>query len=178
MKYCTQCTHELSRGTPPGDDRQRWYCGRCGEIHYENPKMVVGCIPQWEDRILFCRRAIEPRSGYWTLPAGFMENSETTEEGALRELMEEAGARLAHLSPFSLFDLPLVSQIYLFFHGPLDSPTWSAGVESLEVRLFKPREIPWGELAFPVVTKTLRLFLEDQEKGAFGFHTGVIRERI
>ena len=178
MRFCTHCANGLSRGIPPGDDHPRWYCPQCGTIHYENPKMVVGCIPEWKGSILFCRRAIEPRDGYWTLPAGFMENQETTAQGAQRELQEEAGARMAHLAPFALFDLPFISQIYLFFRGPLASSRMQAGDESREVRLYTPQEIPWDQLAFPVVTETLKLYLSDLDHGSFDFHTGIIDERI
>jgi len=178
MRYCTHCAHGLSRGIPPGDDHQRWFCPHCGKIHYENPKMVVGCIPEWEQRILFCRRAIEPRVDFWTLPAGFMENLETTEQGAQRELQEEAGARMARLTPYALFDLPFISQIYLFFRGPLASATIKAGPESREVRLFAPSEIPWDTLAFPVVAEVLKIYLDDLKQSKFRFHTGVISKRI
>jgi ADP-ribose pyrophosphatase YjhB (NUDIX family) len=140
--------------------------------------MVVGCIPEWEDRILFCRRAIEPRIDLWTLPAGFMENRETTGQGAQRELWEEAGARMAHLEPFALFDLPFISQIYLFFRGPLASAEMEAGPESREVKLMTPAEIPWKAIAFPVVKAALTLYLADLKLGEFTFHTGVIDERI
>ena len=178
MKYCTQCAFELSWGIPPGDDHERWHCRQCGTIHYQNPKMVVGCISEWENRILICHRAIEPRSGYWTLPAGFMENLETTRQGAQRELWEEAGARMGDLDPFALFDLPFISQIYLFFRGPLASPSMKAGPESRAVRLISPFEIPWRDLAFPVVAKVLQLYVDDLKRGHFGFHTGVVDERI
>jgi len=173
-----KCGSALNRRVPAGDDRLRHVCDACGTIHYSNPKMVVGTIPVYEGRILLCRRAIEPRYGLWTLPAGFMENEETVEEGARRETREEAGAELERLSPFALFSLPFVSQVYLMFRAELAGPAFSAGHESLETRLVAEAGIPWGEFAFPVIEKTLRLFLADRKTGSFAFHTGSIDRRI
>jgi ADP-ribose pyrophosphatase YjhB (NUDIX family) len=146
-------------------------------VHYENPKVVVGCIPVWADRVLFCRRAIEPRYGKWTIPAGFLENGETVQEGAIRETHEECGAVVEALKPHALFSLPFISQIYVIFRGPLATPRFEAGAESLEVELFKEQEVPWDELAFPVIKKALRLFYDDLSAGAFSFHIGEIRNR-
>jgi ADP-ribose pyrophosphatase YjhB (NUDIX family) len=173
-----KCGNELTVRVPDGDDRSRHVCRSCGTVHYSNPKMVVGTIPVFEDRILLCKRAIEPRYGLWTLPAGFMENEETVEEGAKRETLEEAGAALNGLSPFALFSLPFVSQVYLMFRARLSAPNFGAGHESLEVALVSEPDIPWGEIAFPVIEETLRLFLADRKKGAFGFHSGTIHRRI
>jgi ADP-ribose pyrophosphatase YjhB (NUDIX family) len=140
--------------------------------------MVVGAIPVLENRILFCRRAIEPRYGLWTLPAGFMENEETVEEGARRETREEAGAELKNLVPFALFSLPFVSQVYLMFRAELSGPVFDPGHESLEVKMLSEAEIPWEKIAFPVIEKTLRLFVADRRNGAFGFHSDTISRRI
>ena len=145
-------------------------CPNCGAIHYENPKLVVGCIPVWKDRVLLCRRAIEPRYGYWTLPAGFMENGESTAEGASRETMEEAGARVHDLRAFTLIDVPYVHQVHLYFIATLDDLDFSSGDESLETRLFTETQIPWEELSFRTVIETLKHFLADQARGKFGFH--------
>ncbi len=178
MKYCMKCGNDLTVRVPDGDDRRRYVCRACGTVHYSNPKMVVGTIPVFEDRILLCKRAIEPRCGLWTLPAGFMENEETLEEGARRETREEAGAELNGLSPFALFSLPFVSQVYLMFRAWLSSPSFAAGHESLEVKLVSEEDIPWEEIAFPVIEETLRRFLADRKTGAFGFHSGTIIRRI
>ena len=145
-------------------------CPNCGAIHYENPKLVVGCIPVWKDRVLLCRRAIEPRYGYWTLPAGFMENGESTAEGASRETMEEAGARVHDLRAFTLIDVPYVHQVHLYFIATLDDLDFSSGDESLETRLFTETQIPWEELSFRTVIETLKHFFADQARGKFGFH--------
>ena len=170
MKYCSECGAELSYRIPEKDDRPRYICDNCRITHYENPNMVVGAIPVLNDSILFCRRAIEPRYGKWTLPAGFLENGETVAAGARRETLEEAGARIVGLEPYALYNLTFVNQVYLMFRAILPEPVFSAGDESLEVRLFKAHEVPWKELAFPVIRKTLEDYFHDLNKGAFSFH--------
>jgi ADP-ribose pyrophosphatase YjhB (NUDIX family) len=162
---------------PVGDDRPRHVCTRCGTVHYQNPKVVVGCIAEWEDKVLLCRRAIEPRSGFWTLPAGFMERGETTLAGAARETLEEANARVAIGPLYSLFNLPHIDQVYLLFRGQLRDLDFGPGPESLEVRLFAESEIPWEELAFPVVKETLKLYYRDRAVGREGLRMGdIVRE--
>jgi ADP-ribose pyrophosphatase YjhB (NUDIX family) len=136
--------------------------------------VVVGCIPEWGDRILLCRRAIEPRHGFWTLPAGFMERGETTQDGAARETFEEAQARVEVLSLYSLFNLPHIDQIYMLFRSRLLDLDFHPGEESLEVRLFEEAEIPWSEIAFPVVRETLKLYFADRKTGAFPLRSGDI----
>ena len=162
MKFCSECAHPVSLLVPPDDNRPRYVCQQCGTIHYQNPKMVVGSIPVWEQdgetRILLCKRAIEPRYGYWTLPAGFMENEETTSEAALRETFEEAGARIQLHELFSLLNVPHVHQVHMFYRATLLDLDYQAGTESLEVALFAESEIPWNEIAFPTVSNTLKFF--------------------
>ena len=170
IRFCTQCGGSTVRQPPPGDGRDRAICIACGTIHYENPKLVVGCIPVWEDKILLCRRAIEPRYGYWTLPAGFMENAESTADGAARETLEEAGARVQGLQAFALIDVPYVNQVHLYFIANLQDPECSSGEESLETRLFTESEIPWDDLSFRTVIETLRHFFADRAAGVFSFH--------
>lgn len=162
------------RRVPQGDNRERDCCDHCGTIHYVNPRPVVGTIPVWRDRILLCKRAIEPRYGKWTLPAGFMEIGETTAEGALRETLEEAGARVELGPLYTMIDVPYVEQVHIFFRAQLLDLDFAPGAESLEVRLFDEPEIPWDEIAFRTVAMTLRLYLEDRARGAFGMHTGAI----
>ncbi len=159
---------------PDGDSRPRHVCSECDIIYYQNPKMVVGTIPEWEDKILLCKRAIEPRIGLWTLPAGFMENRETSQQGALRETEEEANAHVELTGLYTLFNLPHISQVYLLFRGSLLDLDFSPGEESLEVALFSEDEIPWDQLAFPVVIETLKLYFEDRKKGGFNLHSGTI----
>ncbi|CAJ8460160.1 NUDIX hydrolase [Burkholderia pseudomallei] len=174
MKFCSVCGHEVIARIPPGDNRERFVCDQCGTIHYQNPRNVVGTIPVWGDQVLLCRRAIEPRYGYWTLPAGFMEMGETTAEAAARETLEEAGARVEVQNLFTLLNVPHVHQVHLFYLARLVDPSLEAGEESLEVRLFDEADIPWDEIAFPTVSQTLRFFFADREAGDYGVHTGDI----
>lgn len=174
MKFCSDCGASVSQKVPAGDNRPRYVCDACDTVHYQNPKIVAGCIPDWQGRILLCRRAIEPRYGLWTLPAGFMENQETALEAAVRETLEEANARVEVLDLFSLFNIPHVSQVYLIFRARLLDLDFLPGAESLEVKLFEPESIPWDELAFPTVRETLRLYLEDARTGGFSLHIGDI----
>lgn len=185
MKFCSECAHPVTQLIPPDDNRLRYVCGQCGTIHYQNPKMVVGSIPVWEQdgetRVLLCKRAIEPRYGYWTLPAGFMENNETTAEAALRETFEEAGARVELHDLFSLLNVPHVHQVHMFYRATLLDLDYQAGTESLEVELFTESEIPWNDIAFPTVAHTLKFFFSDRTRirnagGIYSLHTEDIRK--
>ncbi len=173
-KYCTTCAGPLTIRIPDGDNRERSVCGQCGEIHYQNPKIVTGCIPVWAGRVLLCRRAIEPRHGYWTVPAGFMENGESAQQGAARETMEEANARVRIEQLYATFNLPYINQVYMLFRGQLLNTDFSPGEESLETRLFEESEIPWDELAFSVVRETLVRYFVDQGVGEFVHRVGDI----
>jgi len=154
---------------PPSDERARSVCTVCGNIHYQNPKVVVGCIPEYEDRILLCRRDIEPRRGKWTLPAGFLENGESVREGAMRETYEEAQLRAEIVAPYRLFDLVFVNQIYLMFRARILVPEYGSTPESSEVKLIHEKDIPWENIAFPVIEKTLLHYFRDRKKGTFEF---------
>lgn len=158
MQFCSNCGSEVNLQIPQGDNRERSVCVSCETIHYVNPKLVVGCILTWEKKVLLCKRSIEPRLGYWTLPAGFMENGESTAEGAAREAYEEANATPVSLELFGVYSLPRISQVYMMFLGQLKDGYASAGEESLEVGLFEQKDIPWSELAFPVVSESLEQF--------------------
>jgi len=160
QRFCHQCGSGVTQQIPEGDNRSRSVCISCEFIHYENPKNVVGCLLEWQGKVLLCKRAIEPRYGYWTLPAGFMENQETTLEGAAREVREEACAECDNLRLFAVYNLPRISQVYLMFFGRLRDGIASAGEETLDVKLYSQNEIPWDELAFPVVTETLTRYFE------------------
>jgi ADP-ribose pyrophosphatase YjhB (NUDIX family) len=170
MNYCSHCGAKVTLTIPLADDRPRYVCGECGAIHYENPKVVVGCIPQWEGKILMCRRAIEPRLGTWTIPAGYLENGETVSDGARREMFEEARAQADRLHPFGLYNICHVNQIYLVFLAQLSDAKFAAGHESLEVRLFEMGDIPWNALSFPVIVHTLEKFVEARRQHDFRFH--------
>ena len=175
MKFCANCAAPVVRRVPPGDTLERWVCDQCGEIHYQNPKLVVGTVPEHGGRLLLCRRAIEPRYGYWTLPAGFMENDETVAEAALRETQEEAGARVELGAPFSMISVPRVNQVHVFYLARLGALEFKPGEETLEVRLFDQADIPWEQVAFRTVAATLRHWFADRGKGSFGFHAEDIR---
>jgi ADP-ribose pyrophosphatase YjhB (NUDIX family) len=162
---------------PDGDDRERHVCDACGAVHYQNPKIVTGCLPVYENRVLLCRRAIQPRSGFWTLPAGFLENGETTTEGAIRETWEEAYANVSVEGIYTIFNLPHISQIYMFFRASLADLNFRPGIESLDVRLFTEQEIPWDELAFPVIRDTLKHYFDDRRTGVFPVRMGDIVRR-
>jgi len=169
MKYCHHCAALVVRKIPQGDDKHRHCCESCDIIFYQNPKNVVGTIPVYKNKILLCKRAIEPRLGKWTLPAGYMENGESSLTGALRETVEEAGANveIREDSLYTLFNLPAINQVYMFFRADLVDLNFAAGIESLEVALFSEEEIPWNELAFPVVKSTLEHFFEDLRSNHF-----------
>lgn len=176
MKFCSLCGSPTQERVPEGDTRLRAVCSRCDVIHYVNPKMVLGTVPVWGEQVLLCRRAIEPRLGMWTLPAGFMEVGESTANGAMRETMEEAGARVELGPLFSVLDVPHVDQVHLFYLATLLDLDFAAGPESLEVRLFHEHEIPWASIAFRTIIATLRFYFHDRRHGTIGLHTGDIRE--
>ena len=166
MKFCTQCGEEVHLKTPEDDNRERHVCKTCGVIHYFNPKNVVGTIPMWEDKILLCRRAIEPRKNYWTLPAGFLELHETTAEGAVRETLEETGADVQVKGLFTILNVPHIGQIHWFYVALMKSPDFSPLTsESTEVALFTEAQIPWDDLAFLTVKTCLRQFFADRSTG-------------
>lgn len=174
MKYCSDCAQPVSRKIPEGDDKERYVCDDCGSIHYQNPRIITGCLPIIGTQVLLCKRAIEPRLGYWTLPAGFMENGETTEAGAVRETWEEAHAHVEPRSLYTLFNLPHISQVYMFYLADMPKPEYSSGIESLEVELFEEADIPWDELAFPVIRETLKRYFEDRKTGEFPLYSADI----
>lgn len=171
MKFCSSCGSQVEQRIPEGDDRERHVCATCSTIHYVNPRIITGCLPVHEDKVLLCKRAIEPRHGFWTLPAGFMENGETTLQGALRESWEEAKAEIEVQGLYTLFNVPYIDQVYFFYLGKLANLNFGPGVESLEVELFSEDNIPWDELAFPVVRKTLEYYVSDRQQGHYPFRS-------
>lgn len=177
MKFCPSCGSEVASRVPPGDSLPRHVCDACGSIHYQNPKLVLGAIPEWEGRLLLCRRAIEPRYGYWTLPAGFMENDETAGEAAMRETLEEAGARIELVAAFSMISVPYVNQVHVFYRARLLDLEFKPGEESLEVALFEEAKMPWKDIAFRTVGLTLKHWFADRARGEFAFHAEDIRLR-
>lgn len=160
VKYCSQCAGLLSLRVPPNDTVLRHVCNECETVFYQNPRVVVGTLPRWKNKVLLCKRAIEPRVGYWTLPSGYLENGETVDEGARRETLEESGASVSVQRLFSVYSLPHVNQVYLIFLSALETLEFAPGKESLEVRLFAKQEIPWAQIAFRAIEFTLQRYFE------------------
>jgi ADP-ribose pyrophosphatase YjhB (NUDIX family) len=177
MNFCNHCGNRVTSRIPPGDHLPRFVCDSCGIIHYQNPRIVVGCVPEYEGRILLCKRAIEPRRGYWTVPAGFMENGETLQQGAARESHEEALADVEIGSLLTLVSVVGAHQVHVFFRAKLRSPSFGAGPESLEVKLVTPAEIPWGDIAFQSTVFSLERYLEDRGAGREEHHFAVLDRR-
>ncbi len=169
IKYCTSCGALTQLHIPPDDDHVRAVCSNCGLVHYKNPKMVVGCIPEWEGKILLCKRNIEPRIGKWTLPAGYLENGESVQAGAIRETREEALAEVRIINPYRLFNILFVDQIYFMFRAAMTSDHFGPTSESSDVRLFDEKDIPWDEIAFAVIWQTLEHYFRDRKKRRYPF---------
>ncbi|OQW95771.1 MAG: NUDIX hydrolase [Beggiatoa sp. IS2] len=174
MKYCSSCGAAVVQKIPPGDNLLRYVCESCHTIYYQNPKIVAGCLIEWQDTILLCKRAIEPKYGLWTVPAGFMENLETTEQAAVRETWEEANAHVEKVNLYAVFSIPAISQVYVMFRATLSDLDFAPGIETLEVQLFTQDQIPWETLAFSVVRRTLTHYFQDRAIGEFPVHVGDI----
>lgn len=174
INFCPCCGAAVELRCPDDDNRPRHICTSCNTIHYQNPNLVIGAIPVWEDKILLCRRAIEPRHGLWTLPGGFMENGESTTEAAIRETLEEADARIEIYDLYSMYSLPYINQVHLLFRAKLLDLDFGPGPESLEVKLFAENEIPWDEIAFRPIKYSLEHYFSDRRAGHFGFHIGTL----
>jgi len=170
MKFCSHCGQPVTMRVPEGDHRPRHVCTGCGTVHYQNPKIVAGCVPEHEGRILLCRRAIEPRLGYWTIPAGFMENGETTQDAARRESMEEAQAEVEIGSLLAVVHVLHADQVHVMFRAHLPRPDYGVSPESLEVMLCDAEQIPWADIAFRSVDFALRRYLEDRSAGVERHH--------
>ncbi|MGD9833693.1 MAG: NUDIX hydrolase [Piscinibacter sp.] len=170
IKHCRACGAPAQYTVPADDNRERATCTVCCTIHYENPLNVVGTVPAWDDQVLLCRRNIEPRYGFWTLPAGFMELGETTAEGALRETVEEAGAKVEMQALFTVLNVARVGQVHFFYRARLLDTAFDPGPETIEARLFREHEVPWEEIAFRTVKETLHRWFDDRRKGQFGIH--------
>ena len=174
IQHCPACGSHVQYRVPPDDNRERAVCPACGRIHYENPLNVVGTLPTWDDQVLLCLRNIEPRRGFWTLPAGFMELGETTAQGAARETDEEAGAQIEMGPLFSVMNVRQVGQVHLYYLARLTDTTFNPGPETIEAKLFTEADIPWDQIAFRTVRETLKRYFEDRKRGQFGLHTADI----
>jgi ADP-ribose pyrophosphatase YjhB (NUDIX family) len=179
MNYCSNCgSDQLEFVVPRGDNRPRFVCSNCSAIHYSNPKIVAGCLPVIGDRVLLARRAIHPRKGFWNIPSGYMENGETVEEGALREVREEVQAELRLIGMHSLYSIPHINQVYIHFLGELPAAdAFGCGEESQEVQLFREEDIPWDEIAFSSSTFSLQHYFADRKSGEHRLHRGVLERR-
>ena len=175
VTYCTQCGSAVEQRIPADDNQLRAVCPSCHRIHYSNPKIVVGCLLTAGDKVLLCQRDIEPRINFWTLPAGYMENNETTEEGALREAQEESHAIGENIRLFAIYDLPRISHVYMLYTGTLADGFASAGHETKAVALLEESEIPWGNMAFAVMTEALERHFEDKKNGEQNVHRAIFR---
>ena len=174
MNFCSNCGSPTRQRKPLGDNKNRDVCIKCGSIFYQNPKIIAGCVPTFDNKVLLCKRAIEPRSGFWTLPAGFMEIGESTSEGAKRETIEESGADIELKELFAVFDIPTFNQVHIFYLARMKSDKLNPGIESLEARLFREEDIPWPELSFTSVKKALELFYEKSSRNLSRVHTALI----
>lgn len=172
MKFCSACGAPVELRVPEDDSRPRHVCTACGIVHYQNPNLVIGSLPAWEDQVLLCRRAIEPRHGLWTLPGGFMENGESTTQAAIRETWEEANATIEIGELYSMYSLPYINQVHLLFRAKLLDLNFAPGPESLEVRLFSEQEIPWDEIAFRPIKYSLEYYFAERKANLFTLHVG------
>ncbi|MCP4789510.1 MAG: NUDIX hydrolase [Gammaproteobacteria bacterium] len=170
MKFCSHCRADVVVAIPEGDNRERYICSACELIFYENPRIIAGSIPVFDDRILICKRSIEPRLGYWTLPAGFMENGETTLQGAWRETYEESLAKVEIGALFSICNVPRINQVHMFYLAQMTNDHFGPTPESSEVKLVSADQIPWDDIAFATVKQTLKRFLADRDANQFRLH--------
>lgn len=179
LKYCSQCGQPLQLTIPDGDNRPRFVCPNCGAIHYQNPRIIASCLAHWEDKVLWIRRARDPRHGFWHIPAGFMECDESLHEAAIRELQEEAGVSIDkdQLTLYTVGTLLFTNQVYVVFRAPLASPIIQAGIEALEADLFAEHEVPWEQLAFPVIKDLFRRFYHELQSGSFSLYMGEFRRQ-
>ncbi|WP_250657712.1 NUDIX hydrolase [Alkalimarinus coralli] len=178
MKFCSECGSHLRQAIPKGDNRLRHICTHCEIVHYQNPKIVAGTLPVFDGKILLCKRAIEPRLGYWTLPAGFMENQETTTEAALRETLEEAEAKVELEGLYTVMNVPQIDQVHIFFRARLINGHFGAGDETLETKLFALEDIPWDHISFPTVFQTLKHYIADHQLNDFPVHVkDIVRKK-
>lgn len=177
MKFCSNCGNQVTHQIPDGDNRLRFVCNHCNTVHYQNPLVIVGVLPEYQQQILLCKRAIEPQKGRWTLPAGFLENDESTLDGALRECSEEANAKVIDPELYALYDIPYINQVYVFYRATLANNEFGPSSESTEVALFSEQDIPWNELAFPVVKAVLKRYLSDRENNNFAVIQDVITRK-
>ena len=172
MKFCSNCAHSITWGFVKGDHIPRFYCENCGVIHYKNPLIIVGCLPIWEDKVMLCRRGIEPQLGLWNIPGGFMENGETVEQGAIREMLEETFCHVQHLTLHTVFNVVYANQVHIHFLAEMVDLNYQTTPESTEIQLFTEGGIPWKDVAFESTKFALRHYFEDRKQGLRQIHMG------
>lgn len=172
MKFCSNCGNQIKHGEIPGEHIPRYYCDVCSTIHYQNPLVIVGCLPIWEDKVMLCKRGIEPQYGLWNIPGGFMENDETVEAGAVREMVEETGGNIKVLGLHTVYSVLPVNQVHLHFLVALVDLKYHLTDESIEIQLFTEQEIPWREIAFASSRFALKKYFEDRKNGTRQTHLG------
>ena len=172
LNFCNKCGHTVKYQEVPDDHRKRYVCTHCETIHYQNPNIVTGALPIWEDKVLLCKRGIQPRIGYWNVPGGYLENGETVEEGAVREVYEETLTTVEIIGLHTVYSIPRINQVYMHFLANLKTLDYQITPESTEIELFTEAEIPWNDIAFPSSKFTLKKFFEDRKKGIREVHLG------
>ena len=173
MKYCSECgSDKLIYIKPKNDTCKRLSCSACNKIFYHNPIVIAGGITEYKGKYLMCQRAIEPRIGSWTLPAGFMEDGETVEEAASREIWEETGAKVELLAPYSIFSIPTINEVYIIFRAKLIDLEQQPGPETQQIKLFSPNKIPWDNIFYPAIKNILQRYIQEKDKGTFGMYMG------
>jgi ADP-ribose pyrophosphatase YjhB (NUDIX family) len=177
MNYCSTCGHRVQFGTLEGEHIPRFHCVNCGTIHYVNPKIIVGCLPIWEDKVMLCRRSIEPQFGLWNIPGGFMENGEDPEQGAVREMWEETNGRVKILGLHTVFSVVLVNQVHLHYLAQMEDTTYSVTPESSEIQLFTEADIPWADIAFASSRFALECYFKDRNMKTRQTHRGSLIEK-
>jgi ADP-ribose pyrophosphatase YjhB (NUDIX family) len=177
MKFCSNCAYPISFNLVEGEHIPRFHCTSCGVIHYVNPKIIVGCLPIWEDKVMLCKRGIEPQYGLWNIPGGFMENEETTEEGAVREMFEETKGAVNVIGLHTVFNVVPVNQVHLHFLVEMKDLNFSLTPESIDIQLFKEEDIPWQDIAFASTKFALRKYFEDRKNNTRNTHTGSLLQK-
>jgi ADP-ribose pyrophosphatase YjhB (NUDIX family) len=172
MNFCSNCAHPISFGPIEGEHIPRFHCENCSTIHYQNPRIIVSCIPLWEDKIMLCRRGIEPQLGFWNIPGGFLENQEAVEKGALREMFEETGCEGTIVRLHSVYTVLPVQQVHVCFLVNMNNTDYHLTPESTEIQLFAEADIPWKDVAFISNKFALKHFFEDRRQGTYKTHLG------
>ena len=178
MNFCSNCGQKVQFGNIADDHLPRFHCLDCGTIHYQNPRVIVGCIPIWEDKVMLCKRGIEPQKGLWNLPGGFMENNENVEDGATREMLEETHGRVRIIGLQSVYTVLQVNQVHLHFLAEMLDLKYATTLESTDIQLFTEENLPWSDVAFASNRFALQKYFEDRRMGLQRTHRGFLQKGI